>query len=397
MRTGPSGRLAAEWLAALEDELPGARRLRWRIHAEPRLSHDEHDTAAAVSAAMGAGLEPVDASAARVGLLPGAAPEAIALRAELDALPVEEASGSPHAASGGVMHACGHDVHLAALTALVRAAAGLDLPYALAPVLQPSEESYPSGALALLRSGVLERLGVRRAVAAHVHPGVAPGRVAAGGGVINAAADELRIRLEGSGGHGAYPHRAADAVAPIAAIALGLPELVRRTVDRMSPALVSIGTLSAGSGAANVLPGSASLLATVRTSDEGERRTLLAAIERFSQAHAAAYGLLARVELVAGEPVLRNDPRLAAEVRRLLPRLGLAAAEPLRSLGADDFSYLSEAFPSIMMFTGVRTPGADPEPSLHDPRFLPPDEAVDAVARTLLAGYLAAAETLREA
>lgn len=393
--TTPSGRLATRWLAALEGELPRARRLRWRIHAEPRLSHREHDTAVAVAAAMDAGLEPVDASAARVGLLPGAAPEAIALRAELDALPVEEASGSPHAAVGGVMHACGHDVHLAALTAVVRAAAGLELPYALAPVLQPSEESYPSGALALLRSGVLERLGVRRAVAAHVHPGVAPGAVAAGAGVINAAADELRIRLEGSGGHGAYPHRASDAVAPIAAIALGLPELVRRTVDRMSPALVSIGTLSAGSGAANVLPGSASLLATVRTSDEGERRTLLAAIERFSRAHAAAYGLLARVELVAGEPVLRNDPRLAAEVRRLLPRLGLAAAEPLRSLGADDFSYFSEALPSIMMFTGVRTPGAAPEPSLHDPRFLPPDDAVDAVARTLLAGYLAAVETLR--
>ena len=130
-------------------------------------------------------LEPV-ADTGLIGRL-GPAGSAIAVRAELDALPVVEASGASFASTNGAMHACGHDLHLAALVALTRAAEGLELPFALVPVFQPREESQPCGARDIVRAGVLERFGIAHMIGAHVHPGVQTGAVASGGGFVNAA------------------------------------------------------------------------------------------------------------------------------------------------------------------------------------------------------------------
>lgn len=390
---GQLSELAAQWSAALERELPAAERLRHELHAEPNLSGAEHPTTARIQRALEGVVrfEPVARSGAvgRVG--PGAGPS-VALRAELDALPVTELTGAPFAAPGGVMHACGHDVHQAALVALLRASADLQLPVGLVALLQPREESYPSGALDMLREGALERLEVAHVVAAHVHPGVPKGAVAAGGGFINAAADEIEVRIAGRGGHGGYPHDGADTVAAIAHIAIGIPEVIRRTISPLHPAIISVGTLRAGEGAANVLPAEARLLATMRTTHTADREPLFRAVRDMAESVAAAFGTRATVERTEGEPVLSNDLALALGADDWLARLGVDGAETMRSLGADDFSYFSDSVPSLMMFVGVETAGQYPQPALHHPRFLPDDEAVGALARALLAGYLAAAE-----
>lgn len=255
--------LAARWNAALERELPAAAQLRRELHAQPRVAGDEHATTARITHAL-AGLIDFEsiAESGAVGRFGPADGPSIGLRAELDALPVTELTGAAFAATNGAMHACGHDVHQAALVALVRAAQGLELPAGIVTLLQPREESYPSGALDVVRAGVLERFGIAHVIGAHVHPGVRVGAVASGGGFINAAADEIEIRVEGHGGHAAYPHEASDTIAAIAHIAIAIPEVIRRTISPLRPAIISIGTLTAGEGAANVLPAHARLFAT---------------------------------------------------------------------------------------------------------------------------------------
>lgn len=384
--------LAQRWSIALERQLPAAHRLRQQLHADPRLSGDEHDVTARIAEELErvVRFEPV-ADSGGVGRVGPDGP-GVLLRVELDALPMTERTGARFAAADGAMHACGHDVHQAALVALLRASSGLALPVGLVALLQPREEAYPSGALEILQAGVLDRHAVAHAIAAHVHPDVPPGAVASGGGFINAAADEIEVRVTGRGGHGGYPHQGADTVAAIAHIATAIPEVVRRTVAPLHPAIVSVGTLHAGDGAANVLPAEASLLATMRTTDPADREPLFAALRTMAERTAQAFGTSAKVVRTAGEPVLVNDAGLAQGADDWLARLGVDGADTLRSLGADDFSYFSDEVPSLMLFVGVETAGEVPQPALHHPRFLPGDEAVGAVARALLAGYLAAAE-----
>ncbi|WP_336644346.1 M20 metallopeptidase family protein [Microbacterium sp. USHLN186] len=385
--------LATAWDSVLERELDAARALRRELHAAPCISGREHPTVARLVEELSdyVPFETVAESGAVGRIGPRGGP-AVAVRAELDALPVTELTGAGFASDNGAMHACGHDIHQAALVALVRSAAQLELPVALVPLLQPREETYPSGALDMLEAGVIGRYEIAHVIGAHVHPGLPDGAVSAAGGFINAAADELEIRITGRGGHAAYPHQANDTVAAIAQIALALPEVVRRTVSPLRPAIISVGTLAAGEGAANVLPAEARIFATMRTTDPDDRALLFSAVQHMAQGVAAAYGAAADVRRIEGEPALINDRVLAAGADDWLARLGVEGADAMRSLGADDFSYFCNAAPSLMMFVGVRTAGENPQPGLHHPRFLPGDEAIASVARALMAGYLAAAE-----
>lgn len=387
--------LANGWLAALHEELEGAVALRRRLHADPRLSGNEGDTASVVEDHLGIGLDHV-AGTGRIGRVGPAAGPAVMIRAELDALPVSEATGAAFASPGNLMHACGHDVHLAALVAVVRASARIRLPVGLVPLLQPREETYPSGALDVLRSGALQSLEVAAAVGAHVHPGVPEGQVTTGAGVVNAAADEIEILVHGVGGHGAYPHEAVDPIAAVAHIVLALPELLRRTVPPLHPATISVGHLQAGEPSANVLPSSARVLATLRTTDSRDRERVKEQVGLMATRQAAAFGLVSEVDITSGEPVLYNDPALVERMDEWLIHGGFIPAVPMRSLGADDFSFFGDVVPSVMSFVGVRVAGHPDPPPLHHAEFLPTDDAVADVARTLVAGYLGAAQLVLE-
>ncbi|KAB1641838.1 M20 metallopeptidase family protein [Gulosibacter chungangensis] len=383
--------LTTAWLAALAQELDGARELREELHREPRVSGEEQDTTSRVTRAMGIEMVPV-ADTGGIGRIGPTTGPAIGLRGELDALPVREATEVTWASTTGAMHACGHDVHLAALTAVVRAAKQLELPYGLVPVLQPREEAYPSGGRDIVQEGMLEQFAIAHMIGAHVHPGVPVGSVATGSGFVNAAAGELDIHVSGRGGHGAYPHQGSDVATAVAQIVTGIPETLRRHSDPMDPALVSVGTIQVGSGASNVLPKEGRIFATIRTTSSTEGRRLAETIASFAEHQALAFGCVAELTHTEGEPALINDGPLVSAMDAVLEDLGLEHTEPMRSLGADDFSFFSEAVPSVMCFVGVEGNGV----SLHDPTFLPNEDAIERVARTYIAGYLAGARTLKQ-
>jgi amidohydrolase len=377
-------------LDLLTEELSQAIELRERLHAMPEPSHKERVTAHLVAQALGAGgVE----SVARTGLLARVGPpgEAVAVRAELDALPIEEETGASFAATNGFMHACGHDVHMAALAALFRAAGGAaeSLPKSLVALLQPSEEAYPAGADLIVREGVLAE-GTGAVVAVHVHPEVPWGSVSVEAGPVNASSDNLRIVLQGSGGHGAYPHRAHDPILALSHVVVALQALVSRRLDPMHAAVFSVGWVRAGS-AENVIPGTAEAGGTLRALDPEDREPLRKMAHEIVAHTAQAHGCTARVEVTEGEPATVNDPALAEAARSLLPEAGFEVGPAMRSCGSDDFGFYGLTSPTLMMFVGLRGAPDTPNVPLHHPRFLPTGEAVGAVARAQAVAFVAAA------
>ena len=385
--TGTNG--SAGWItslrAALSEELPAAVALRRVLHAEPELSGHEQRTAARVAAALG---QPgaADVSGGRLIKIGDGDGPVIAVRAELDALPIAEDTGVTWAARNGAAHACGHDVHLAALVALARALRRSPGPRALLAVLQPREEAYPSGAKDLVGSAALTHHDVLAVIGAHLQPQLARGIVTAGAGPVNAAADEFRITVHGQGGHAAYPQCTRDPVLAAAHVIVALQHLISRRTDPLRAAVLTVGSVHAGE-AANVIPATAVMTGTLRTFEPADRQRLQTAIEATARATATAYECTAEAAFTDGEPVLRNDARLAAVTEPELRAAGLRVAEPLRSCGSDDFSYYCSRYPSLMMFVGVGR-GSAGAPGLHHPSFLPPDDAVADVASAMLAGYL---------
>jgi amidohydrolase len=375
-------------LARLEQELPSALELRRQIHAHPELAHHEDSTARTIAEQLELETEP---TATGVRACTDGDGKAVAVRAELDGLPIQERTGAEYAATNGAMHACGHDVHAAALVALMRAARAVEerLPAPLMAVFQRSEETQPSGAKMLVDEGDLG-CRARAIVAAHVHPNLPWGAVSVGHGPINSAYDYLKIHVEGEAAHGAYPHLGRDPVLAISNIVVGLNTLVARRVDPMHPAVLSVGELHAGI-AANVIPAQATASVTLRTYDEADRRLLRGLVEEHVTSTARAYGCTARVEMTEGEPVLENDVHISGRAAELAATAGFRLAEPPRSCGSDDFSFFGVIAPIAMSFVGLAgAPGFVPRP-LHHPEFLPPDEAVASVARAQAVLYAAAA------
>ena len=316
--------------------------------------------------------------------------EAVAVRAELDALPIEEETGAPFAATNEFMHACGHDIHMAALAALFRAAGRVEgsLPKPFAALFQPSEEAYPAGADLIVREGILAE-GTGAVVAAHVHPEVPWGSVSVEAGPVNASSDNLHIIVEGSGGHGAYPHRAHDPVLALSHTVVALQSLVSRRLDPMHAAVFSVGWMRAGS-AENVIPGVAEAGGTLRVLNPAERKPLREMAREIVAHTARAHGCAASVEVTEGEPATVNDPGLAEEARSLLPEAGFELGPAMRSCGSDDFGFYGLTLPTLMLFVGLEgAPGTQNVP-LHHARFLPTGEAVGAVARAQAVAFVAA-------
>jgi amidohydrolase len=381
--------LLQKLLRSLEHELPDAIKLRERLHAAAEPSHQEHATARLVAEALGAqAVERV----LRTGLMARVGPpgEAVAVRAELDALPIEEETGVPFAATGGSMHACGHDVHMAALIALFRAARRIEgsLQRPLLALFQPSEEAYPAGADLIVREGALVGK-TDTIVAAHVHPEVPWGALSVEAGPVNASSDNLRITVEGSGGHGAYPHRTRDPILALSHVVVALQSLVSRRVDPMHAAVFSVGWVRAGT-AENVIPDVAEAGGTLRILDPEDREPLREMAIRIVETTATAHDCTASVEVTQGEPATVNDEVLAGEARSLLPAAGFGPAPAMRSCGSDDFGFYGNTSPTLMMFVGIKDAPGTPNVPLHHPRFLPSDEAVEAVARAQALAFSAA-------
>jgi amidohydrolase len=384
----PIAELAAALRAALAAELDEAVALRHELHADAELSGAEHTTASKVATALGAADAPVVAETGRLIRIGRDDGPCVALRAELDALPIAEQTGVAWASRTGAMHACGHDVHLAALTALGRAARRAErqhaLPMPLLAVLQPREEAIPSGARDLVASGSLAAHMPSAIVAVHLQHQLPPGTVAAAAGTVNAATDDIELTVEGIGGHAGYPQLAADPVVALCQTVVALQHAVSRRSDPTHAVVVSIGVLEAGQ-AANVIPETAVARGTLRVLDEADRAGLHKMVREIVEHTCLAHGCRGYVTVDEGEPALTNDEALTAAIWPWLLEAGFTVNTSFRSCGADDFSYFTRGGRAVMLFLGAGGTHA-----LHHPSFLPDDDTVGQVANAMLAGYLGA-------
>jgi amidohydrolase len=388
--TGES--LAALLRAGVARQLADAILLRHELHADAEPSAAEHRTAARVAAALGDRDAAVVAGTGRILRIGPEAGPCIAIRAELDALPILEQTGAPWASRTGAMHACGHDVHMAALVAFGRAARAVHLqaglPTALLAVLQPREEAPPSGARDIVASGLLAAQQPGAVIAVHLQHQLPAGTVAAPAGTVNAASDDFEIRVEGIGGHAGYPQLAADPVLALCQTVLALQQIVSRRMDPTHAAVVSVGALEAGQ-AANVIPPAAVARGTLRALDQSDRAGMHKALHEIVEHTCLAHGCRGTVTIDEGEPALANDERLATASWPWLREAGFAVDTSFRSCGADDFSFYARSAPTLMIFLGTGGPV-----TLHHPEFLPDDAMVGQVASAMLAGYLGAQSLL---
>jgi len=350
--------------------------LRRRIHATPELGLELPETQRAVLDALdGLDLEVATGgrTSAVVATLRGARPgPTILLRADMDALPLQEDTGLAFASTReGAMHACGHDAHVAMLAGAARLLARRRDALAgnVKLLFQPGEEGH-GGARILIDEGLLRSdPAVDAAFAIHVDSSLSSGRVAGRPGPVLAAADVFSIDLAGRGGHASMPHQAVDPIPAAAEMVLALQALVTRRIDAFDPAVLTVTRLRAGT-AANVIPASAHLLGTFRTVSEATRERVREGVRRVADGVAAAHGLTVQTHLIPGYPVTVNDDGFFAFARETA--LELVGEGPVRDLraplmGAEDFSYILQQVPGAMLFLGARPPGREPEP-LHSNR-----------------------------
>jgi hippurate hydrolase len=366
--------------------------LRRELHAYPELSFKEEETAQRLTAAL------ADLSLAHLERIAGTGVVArikgrdrggpvVAVRGDIDALPIEEATGLPFASRNvGVMHACGHDVHaswaVGAAHLLARDPAAGDVVI----VLQPAEET-GSGALAVLESGALE--GVAAIFGGHVDRRFAVGQVVADPGPLAASADTFEILLHGHGAHAARPHESADPVVGAGALIVAMQTIVARRLNPASAGVVTVGSVHAGT-AANIIPDRARLTGTIRAVDPAVRRLLHDEVRRISEGVAATHRLQADVTLDFGTPPLINSPDATTWARRAVAAvLGEEALVPLGflNLAGEDFAHYLERMPGCFLRIGAREPGGDVVPA-HAPRFYAAEES-------LFVGAAVLAETAR--
>jgi amidohydrolase len=371
--------------AALYDRLVALRR---DLHQHPELSFQEVRTAGILErelAAVGVRhTERVGATGlvARIQGTDDRCPP-VAIRGDIDALPIQEATGLPFASTtSGVMHACGHDVHAtwavgAAALLAARPARGDVL-----VVLQPAEE-IGEGARSILASGKLD--DVKAIFGAHVDRRFTVGQVVAQAGALAASADNFEIELVGRGAHGARPHESADPVVGLAALVTALQTIVARRVNPAVAAVVTVGMVSAGT-APNVIPDRASLQGTMRATDAATRALLREALADIATHVASAHGLEARVTLGMGVPPVINDPAAAgwaSEAASVV--LGAESVVPLGTpnMAAEDFAFYLERIPGCFLRVGARRAG-EPATAAHSPHFDVAEEAI-AVGAAVLA------------
>ena len=382
--------------AAMEAEVIGWRR---DIHEHPELSNREYRTAGLVARHLEAlGLEVATgiSNTGVVGLLRGGRPgPVVALRADMDALPVVEQTGLPYASTVtanylgrevGVMHACGHDNHVAILMGVASVLAGLrdEMPGTVKFIFQPAEEGAPpgeeSGAEVMVQEGVLENPDVDAIFALHVFQAGTVGTASYRSGGAMASAQSYEIEIVGRQTHGARPWEGVDPIVAGAQIVTALQTIVSRQVDvTVSPAVVTVGTFESGMRY-NIVPDRAKLSGTIRTYDVQTREMIHRQVREIATSVGGALGAEVNVTIHRGVPVTYNDPALTAAMAPTLERVygkENVTTGP-RQTGAEDFAFFQEQVPGFYFAIGVRPPDVAPEESIpnHSPFFYADEAAL---------------------
>lgn len=388
-----------------------ARVIDWRrdFHQHPELSNREERTAAKVAEQLRAmGLKPKTGIAHHgvVAIIKGAKPgPRIALRADMDALPVTEQTGLPFASKAtstyrgetvGVMHACGHDAHTATLLGVADALVKMreNLPGEVMLIFQPAEEGAPppeeGGAALMLKEGLFADFKPEAVFGLHVFSSVPAGQIAVRGGPLMAASDRFGIKVIGRQTHGSAPWNGVDPIVATADLVGTAQTIVSRRANlSKQPAVLTFGAIKGGIRY-NIIPDEVEMVGTIRTFDEGMRQQIFADLRNVAEHTAAAHGAKAQTEIYEseGNPATVNDPALTA---RMLPSLQAVVGEanvyePPLQMGAEDFSLYAKEVPGLFFFVGATGEGIDPAtaPANHSPKFLLDEKALDVGLRALL-------------
>jgi amidohydrolase len=354
----------------------------WRrdLHAHPELQYDVHRTAAAVAEKLTSfGCDEVVTGIGKtgvVGVIRGRKPGAkvVGLRADMDALPIEEATALPYKSTvPGKMHACGHDGHTAMLLGAAKYLAETrNFAGTAVMIFQPAEEG-GAGARAMLRDGLLDRFGIQEVFGMHNYPLIPIGQFAIRSGPMMASTDSIAIKVEGKGSHAAFPHLGVDPVLVGAQIVTALQSIVSRNVDPLEAAVISICVFQAGQ-ADNVIPQTATLRGTVRTLSSTVRELVKTRVREVVEGTAKLYGAKAELSYTTGYPVLANDEErtvFAASVAAEIAGKDKVDCDTPPLMGAEDFAYMLEERPGAFIYVGNGDSAM-----LHHPAYDFNDEAI---------------------
>jgi amidohydrolase len=357
-----------------DEEVLAARR---HIHQHPELSFQEEQTAAFVAERLRAlGYEPqtnIGGYGVKAVLRGARAGKTVALRADMDALPLREEERVPFASlHPGVMHACGHDSHTSILLGAAQALRGLQGQLAgnVVFLFQPAEELPPGGAKSMIEAGVLDDPKVDCVFGLHQGAQLDVGTMAVTAGARQASADTFRITFSGPGGHAAMPHRTVDVIAAAGQAITAIHQIVARHLPAQQPVVITIGQIHGGTKE-NIIPELVTMSGTVRCFDEQIRKEIPDRIRSMIDAAAAMFGAKAKLDYQLGYPVVINDGEMAEVARRAAARIlgdeNVLKPEPI--MPAEDFSYFLQRVPGAYASLGIGTPGSTNRGSSHSPDF----------------------------
>ena len=365
---------------------------RRHLHAHPELSFCEYETSGFIKQKLGQmGISWMAmADTGIVAVIQGeiASQRVIALRADIDALPIAEANEVPYASQNtGIMHACGHDAHTSSLLGAAQILQSLKSKFAgtIKLIFQPAEEKLPGGASIMIKEGVLENPVPEAIIGQHVMPALECGKIGIREGRFMASMDEIFVKVRGKGGHGAQPHQNIDPVLITSHIIVALQQIVSRMADPMLPTVLSFGKVIAN-GAINVIPDEVYIEGTFRTLDEKWRDEAHVKIKTMAETIAKSMGGSCEFNIVRGYPPLVNEKRLTEHVRSFAEDyLGKENVLDLDVwMAAEDFAYYSQAANSCFYLLGVGNKEKGITSSLHTPTF-----NIDENALTLSTGLMA--------
>ncbi|SFV32701.1 M20 metallopeptidase family protein [Thermoflavifilum thermophilum] len=360
--------------------------IRHHLHQHPELSFQEHQTMQFIIGKLQEWGIPYRAPVAGtgvVGLIEGQNPQSriVALRADIDALPIEEANDVPYRSQHpGVMHACGHDVHTTCLlgAAYILQQLRREWQGTVKLIFQPGEEKHPGGASLMIRDGALENPRPSCILGMHVHPELPVGYLGFRSGISMASADEIYITIRGKGGHAASPHLTTDTILAASHVVVALQQVISRQKDPFSPSVLSICAFNGGY-TTNVIPTEVKLLGTFRAMNETWRFRAHELIRNTVQHVTQAMGAEAEVEIPVGYPCLVNDEQVTTAARRLAEQYLDAAhvkdVDP--RMGAEDFAFYSQVIPACFFRLGVAAPEKGVGPTVHTPQFDIDERAIE--------------------
>ena len=359
--------------------------IRHHLHAHPELSYQEFETSQFVQqqlTRMGIPFQ-VMAGTGVVGLLKGnnADSRVIALRADMDALPIEEENEVPYrSTNAGVMHACGHDVHTTVLLGAARILQELKDEWegTVKLIFQPGEEKNPGGASLLIKEGVLQNPAPQAIFGLHVHPGLETGKLSFRGGMVMASADEIYITIRGKGGHAAAPHLTVDTILVASHLVVSLQQIISRNRNPLSPSVLSITSVQGGH-TTNVIPSEVKLMGTFRAMDEEWRFRAHELIRKQATELVHSMGAEIDLHIDVGYPMVYNNEALD-RVARAEAREFMGADRVLETeirMGAEDFGYYTRQIPGCFYRLGVMNVEKGITAGVHTPRFNIDESAIE--------------------